>query len=257
MSDIRKALEDDDPVVRRIARMLDAKRRDNEEALGALKAADRSWDRLNKEVDQEIGKEFDLLGAEERAVKAARDRLDGGEVVGVPPVVRGREVGTAAQPPSTPPPSLKDSLDESLRSVEERGKSMRAAHTAVTRFAKLTRDDLESLRGELATDPPDVVAAIPVAGIELPEPSGGGGGPTPAIPRPTTSTPLENIRGIGPVRADRLRAAGIPDLEAFLRTDTAKLVELAGFDADVAKEEARKVLEEVLASRGERTRGGS
>jgi hypothetical protein len=64
----------------------------------------------------------------------------------------------------------------------------------------------------------------------------------PQPPKPTTSTPLEKIRGIGPARARILRAAGIKDIEAFLRTDTAKLVEIAGFDAHAAKREAEKTL---------------
>lgn len=59
---------------------------------------------------------------------------------------------------------------------------------------------------------------------------------------PPTSTPLEVVRGIGPARARLLRAAGIKDLETFLRTDTAKLVEIAGFDAHAAKREAEKAL---------------
>lgn len=243
MSDIRKALEDDDPVVRRIARMLDAKRRDNEEALGALKAADRSWDRLNKAVDQDIGKEFDLLAAERRAVQAARDRLDQPQdTTGTTGLSTGSRATTGR---AVRVESVKDSVDESLRSIEQRGESMRSAHTALTRFAKLTRDGLEELREELSADPPDVVAAIPVAGIEPPDPATGGGRPAPAPRPPATSTPLEVIRGVGPKRAERLRAAGVPDLEAFVRTDSAKLAEIAGFDADVAKESARKVLDEV------------
>jgi hypothetical protein len=63
-----------------------------------------------------------------------------------------------------------------------------------------------------------------------------------APPRSTTSTPLENIRGIGPARARKLRAAGIKDIETFLQTDTAKLVEIAGLDAHVVKREAAAAL---------------
>ena len=63
-------------------------------------------------------------------------------------------------------------------------------------------------------------------------------GPVPS----TTSTPLENIRGIGPARARKMRAAGIKDIETLLQTDTAKLVEIAGFDAHIIKHEAGKAL---------------
>lgn len=270
MSDPRRPRTDDDPVLRRIARILDAKRRDNEEALGALKSVDRSWDELNKEVDQAIGTEFDLLGAEERAVKAARDQLEPFEE-GVPETEEGMEEGGEMMNEAEPArrrvadraaviETIRDSLDESVRAVELRRESMRSAHTAVTRFAELTREGLETLREELSAGLPEIPAAVPVAGIELPEPEDGDGDggerpPAPAPPR-ATSTPLEHIRGIGPKRAERLRDAGIPDLEAFLEADTAKLVEIAGFDADVAKEEARRVLEEHLESDGEGEGGG-
>ena len=53
--------------------------------------------------------------------------------------------------------------------------------------------------------------------------------------KPGTSTPLETIRGVGPRTADRLRAAGIADVEALMRISAAKLVELAGKDARVLK----------------------
>jgi len=62
-------------------------------------------------------------------------------------------------------------------------------------------------------------------------------------PEPTGSTPLENIRGVGPVTAGRLRAAGIDDIETLLRTPSSRLVEIAGFDADVVRREARDSLE--------------
>jgi predicted flap endonuclease-1-like 5' DNA nuclease len=58
------------------------------------------------------------------------------------------------------------------------------------------------------------------------------------------STPLENIKGIGPVTAAKLRAAGIPDVEALLRTPGEKLVEIAGFDAEVLRKEAASALHE-------------
>jgi predicted flap endonuclease-1-like 5' DNA nuclease len=57
-----------------------------------------------------------------------------------------------------------------------------------------------------------------------------------------TSAPLETIKGIGPKTAEKLRAAGIPDVETFLRTPGEKLVEVAGFDADVMRGEADKAL---------------
>ena len=57
-----------------------------------------------------------------------------------------------------------------------------------------------------------------------------------------TSTPLENVRGIGKVTADRLRAAGIKDVETLARTEASKLVEIAGLDARVVKAEAEAAL---------------
>jgi predicted flap endonuclease-1-like 5' DNA nuclease len=70
---------------------------------------------------------------------------------------------------------------------------------------------------------------------------------------PRTSTPLESVRGIGPKTAEKLRAAGIPDLEALLRTPGARLVDVAGFDADVMRERAREAVSE--AARAKRGRG--
>ncbi len=64
----------------------------------------------------------------------------------------------------------------------------------------------------------------------------------PAPPPSPTSTPLEAIKGIGPARAERLRAAGIKDVETLLQTDATKLVEIAGVDARVVKGEATKAL---------------
>ncbi|SRR6266540_142835 len=66
---------------------------------------------------------------------------------------------------------------------------------------------------------------------------------------PATSTPLEKIRGIGPVHARQLRAAGIADVESLLRTDTAKLVEIAGFDGDAVKREAAQTLRKKRAQK--------
>src|SRR5262249_14253917 len=65
---------------------------------------------------------------------------------------------------------------------------------------------------------------------------------------PTTSTPLENIKGIGPKTADRLRAAGIADVEAYVRTPAQKLVDIAGFDAHVLHREAEKVMAKVTGA---------
>jgi len=53
------------------------------------------------------------------------------------------------------------------------------------------------------------------------------------------STPLENVRGIGPIMAAQLRRAGIPDLETLLRTPGERLVEIAGFDIEVVRKEVQ------------------
>jgi hypothetical protein len=64
----------------------------------------------------------------------------------------------------------------------------------------------------------------------------------PAPPPARTSTLLEAIKGIGPARARKLRAAGIKDAETLMKTDTAKLIEIAGGDAHVLKREAAAAL---------------
>jgi hypothetical protein len=60
--------------------------------------------------------------------------------------------------------------------------------------------------------------------------------------QPNRSTPLETVRGIGPVTAARLRQAGIPDVETLLRTPGERLVQVAGFDADAVRKEALNVV---------------
>ncbi len=65
------------------------------------------------------------------------------------------------------------------------------------------------------------------------------------------STPLENIKGIGPVTAAKLRAAGIPDVETFLRTPGEKLVEIAGYDAEVLRKQAEEAVRGGAATEGE------
>ena len=59
--DKRAALED--PVIRRMQRILDAKRRENERTIGALDRLDESWESMNKELDEAIGSEFELMTA--------------------------------------------------------------------------------------------------------------------------------------------------------------------------------------------------
>ena len=53
------------------------------------------------------------------------------------------------------------------------------------------------------------------------------------------STPLENVKGIGPVMASQLRRAGIPDLETLVRTPGERLVQITGFDIEIVRKEAR------------------
>jgi hypothetical protein len=62
---------------------------------------------------------------------------------------------------------------------------------------------------------------------------------SPNPPVPTTSTPLEDIRGVGRKTADKLRRAGIKDIEALEKTDTTELVELAGRDKAVTQHKLR------------------
>ena len=75
--------------------------------------------------------------------------------------------------------------------------------------------------------------------------------PQPAPAPAGTSTPLEHVRGIGPKRAERLRAAGIGDLESLLRADADHLVEILGFDVGPTRAEAERVLAEHRAAASE------
>ena len=53
------------------------------------------------------------------------------------------------------------------------------------------------------------------------------------------STPLENVKGIGPVMASQLRQAGIPDLETLVRTPGERLVQITGFDLEVVRRDVQ------------------
>jgi hypothetical protein len=325
----------DDPVQVRLARILDAKRRDNADILSALKVAEDAWERLNKEIDTAIGQEFDLISSEETAVLAARDRLDSpnsdpaeksfvfaGRVfeetskVGLPQitvrVLHERELGEplatavtdaagayrAIVPPERFEPSdvatpirveaiaaggvrpvalhriavlltsggveqvdlpvkqsravggnivagesARDSLEATIATVQQRLASMKAAHTATTRFSDLTRDGLKELSAAMSTDPPVIDIGDRPATPPEPDP---GPGPEPdpgPEPRPRSS-PLEEIPGIGERLADRLRAAGIPDVEALVETPVEKLAEILRSEelAKRALEDAKKLL---------------
>jgi len=60
---------------------------------------------------------------------------------------------------------------------------------------------------------------------------------------PETSTDLELIKGVGPVRAAKLREAGIKNVETLIRTDTTTLSRvLAGMDVNEVKKEAESIL---------------
>ena len=113
--------------------------------------------------------------------------------------------------------AARDSVEETVASVERRLESMKAAHTATTRFADLTRDGLRELSDAMATEPPPIPGSVEIAGVEPVAP-----------PEPLTSTSLQEIEGIGPRRAETLRAAGIPDVESFVRAKPDRLAELLG-----------------------------
>ena len=132
--------------------------------------------------------------------------------------------------------SARDSLEATIATVQQRLASMQAAHTATSRFSDLTRDGLKELSAALASEPPVVVIddqpAPPAPAPEpVPQPAPE---PEPAPEPGTRSTPLENIPGIGDKFADRLRAAGVPDVEALVETPIEKLADILG-SADLAK----------------------
>jgi hypothetical protein len=139
--------------------------------------------------------------------------------------------------------SARDSLEATIATVQQRLASMKAAHTATTRFSDLTRDGLKELSAAMSTDPPVIDIGDRPATPPEPDP---GPGPEPdpgPEPRPRSS-PLEEIPGIGERLADRLRAAGIPDVEALVETPVEKLAEILRSEelAKRALEDAKKLL---------------
>ncbi len=158
----------------------------------------------------------------------------------------GRSPGVAARVSAAE--AARDSIDETIASVERREESMKAAHTATTRYADLTRDGLRELSDAMAADPPPIPPSVPITGVEPAPPAPGPVTPPapPAPPEPpTTSTSLEKIDGIGPRLAEKLRDAGIPDVETFVRTKFETLAEILGEErAKAALEAAKKLLAE-------------
>jgi len=74
MSETRLPELDVDPVSRRLRRIVDAKREENEAALGALDRLEANWEDSNKEIDQEINTEFEFMALEQQAAdEAVRD----------------------------------------------------------------------------------------------------------------------------------------------------------------------------------------
>lgn len=69
-----------DPVWRRLAAIVEAKGRENDEAIGTLKALDQRWEGLNKELDLDIGTEFKLAAVEREEALAAKEKLRKGSV---------------------------------------------------------------------------------------------------------------------------------------------------------------------------------
>lgn len=62
---------------------------------------------------------------------------------------------------------------------------------------------------------------------------------------PIKSTPLENVKGIGPKTAARYRAAGIADMETLTRAPASKLAEAAGLDKRVVEAETHRTTADV------------
>jgi predicted flap endonuclease-1-like 5' DNA nuclease len=93
---------------------------------------------------------------------------------------------------------------------------------------------------------------VPITGVEpVPPPPGPVTPPAPPEPPeppepPGTSTSLEKIDGIGPRLAEKLRDAGIPDVETLVRTKFETLAEILGEErAKAALEAAEKLLAEL------------
>jgi hypothetical protein len=131
--------------------------------------------------------------------------------------------------------AARDSIDETVAAVEKRLESMKAAHTATTRFADLTREGLRELSEAIASEPPGLdtppqpepaPAPEPVPAPEpqpQPEPE-----PAPEPQPEPRSTALEKVPGIGDALAAKLRDAGIEDAETLVRTPFEKVADIVG-----------------------------
>jgi hypothetical protein len=276
VSEERKS-DTNDPICGRLAAIIEDKRHDNDEAIGSLKTLESKWKSLNKELDVDIGAEFNLADVERTEALTAKDKLDkvtvlpsddgfvlggrivdqqkkaglshvavrllrgkgtktevlaetvanqtGGFAVLVPKALL-REPGAATESirieavagPGMKPitvvekpiamksgkaetieialpttkktadrlnaaKAFKDSVIQNLDGVEAKITSMKKAHTALTKFAELTRDGLRDLRSDLAAPAPRIAAAVPIGDLEPPRPiQAPVGVPTPAEP---------------------------------------------------------------------------
>jgi hypothetical protein len=66
---------DTDPVVRRIQRVLDRKRLDNERAIGAIEGVEGSWEAMNKEIDVAVDADFVVARADLEALERTKTEL--------------------------------------------------------------------------------------------------------------------------------------------------------------------------------------
>ena len=108
----------------------------------------------------------------------------------------GRSPGVAARVSAAE--AARDSIDETIASVERREESMKAAHTATTRYADLTRDGLRELSDAMAADPPPIPPSVPITGVEPAPPPR-----RPRDPAGSPGRPPEPPRHLDVAREDR------------------------------------------------------
>jgi predicted flap endonuclease-1-like 5' DNA nuclease len=144
--------------------------------------------------------------------------------------------------------ALIDSVEGDEELVIECDNNIKEAHVNLTKLKDIGHDEIKTLKEELSIEPPEISFEYEEEEFEIEEGEEAleTGEQVQAeeeekqkqkAPEEIKQVPpikLEDIKGIGPAAAKKLRDAGIKDVKAFSETDEAKLKEILG-RVDIAK----------------------
>lgn len=146
--------------------------------------------------------------------------------------------------------ALKDNVESDDEIVRLRFEDLKAADDVFNRRADVYLEEIKTLREELSVETPDLPPSFSLPSddrLELLTPSEGEVAETRVVPK---GTDLEEIDGIGPSRAKRLREAGVRDAETFMKRDEESLrMVLGDVDISVMKKDAEALVKRNTVAR--------